>query len=540
MSIALSGLILLQAYWLRHDLRLKEQQLGQNVMLAMNAIVGKIEETENQRIIIRHFLSSGDSISTDGLNTDSLLQSMANLAALPPSMPITPALPASPEIDRVKERLETNIRKLRQPVKVQRDQLQIPGTVDSIFDIRIERDIEQKEVYAIQLASEEARFDSIAKETERRMASRIRKLSTLMQKFTFQISDRSDNIFNRLDTITLDSIVKSELSHHNVDLPYTYAISRPDQNRMIFVKAGGDTAAIKRSTYHLPLFPGDFIKRNEEFLLSFSGKMNFLLLSMWPLLLSSIVFTLAICIGFGYTMSIILKQKKLAEIKNDFINNMTHEFKTPIATIAIANESIRDPRVSNDVEKLGYYTSVIRDENQRMLRQVENVLQMAQIDKGELVLNKAEIDIVDVLQKAVQSAILTIRQREGQLNLNYTGQPIQVYADGNHLLNVFTNLIDNANKYSPESPQILLEAKVENGNAVISITDRGIGMSKEVQKRIFDTFYRATAGNIHDVKGFGLGLSYVKAILEAHHGSIVVLSEPGHGSTFTLTLPTIS
>jgi two-component system phosphate regulon sensor histidine kinase PhoR len=175
-----------------------------------------------------------------------------------------------------------------------------------------------------------------------------------------------------------------------------------------------------------------------------------------------------------------------------------------------------------------------------MLRQVENVLQMAQIDKGELVLNKAEIDIVDVLQKAMQSAILTIRQREGELNLNYSEQPILVYADGNHLLNVFTNLIDNANKYSPEAPRILLEAKVENGKAVISITDHGIGMSKEVQKRIFDTFYRATAGNIHDVKGFGLGLSYVKAILEAHDGSIAVLSEPGEGSTFTLTLPTLS
>jgi two-component system phosphate regulon sensor histidine kinase PhoR len=540
MSIALSGLILLQAYWLRHDLRMKEQQFGQNVMLAMNAIVGKIEETENQRIIVRHFLSSGDSISTERLNTDSLVQAMANMAAISPSMPASSPLPAPPEVDRVKERLETNIRKLREPVNMQRDMVTVPGTMDSTFDIRIERDIEQKEVYAIQLASEEARFDSIAKETERRMVSRIRKLSTLMQKFTFQISDRSDNIFNRLDTLTLDSIVNAELNHHNVDLPYTYAISRPDQNRMVFVKMGGDTTLIKKSSYHLPLFPGDFVKRNEEFLLSFSGKMNFLLLSMWPLLLSSIVFTLAICIGFGYTISVILKQKKLADIKNDFINNMTHEFKTPIATIAIANESIRDPRVSSISEKLEYYTSVIRDENQRMLRQVENVLQMAQIDKGELVLKKEVIDVVDVLQKAVQSAILTIRQREGHLKLGFSQQPMQVYADGNHLLNVFTNLIDNANKYSPESPQILLDAKIENGFAVITISDQGIGMSKEVQKRIFDTFYRATAGNIHDVKGFGLGLSYVKAILEAHDGTISVLSEPGQGSTFTLTLPLIS
>jgi two-component system phosphate regulon sensor histidine kinase PhoR len=537
MSIALTGLILLQLYWLRHDLRMREQQFGQNVMMALNSIVTKLEEKENQKIVVRHFMTSGDSTFTAGMNTDSLLQQLA-IGAFPAEVSTQNVtnIP-SPEIGEVKDRLQSQIEMLRQPVNLKRDQVVIPITRDTSYDIRIERDVEQKEVFAIQLASEEARFDSIARETEQRVASRIRRLNTMMQKFTFQITDRSNNIFNRVDTLILDSLVKSELQHHTIDLPYAYAIAKPDSASFIYVNRAKDSTALQSSNYRIPLFPGDFFKRNEELALSFNGKLNYLLLSMWPMLLASLVFTLAICIGFGYSMSIILRQKKLAEIKNDFINNMTHEFKTPIATIAIANESIRDPRVNGSPEKLEYYTSVIRDENQRMLGQVEHVLQMAQIDKGELALKKAQLDVSDVLQKAVQSAALSIRQREGEISLNTPDEPVITNADGNHLLNVFTNLIDNANKYSEEVPQINLSLKKIDNHILVTVSDKGIGMSKEVQKRIFETFYRASTGNIHNVKGFGLGLSYVKAIVEAHHGTIEVSSEPGRGSTFTINLP---
>lgn len=537
MSIALTGLIVLQAYWLRHDLRLKEQQFGRTVMMAMNSIVTKLEDTENRKIVVSHFLTGGDSLSHSNLDADSLIQVMAAMAAAPVAPPAQPAPPQPMEMSKVQEQLEYNIHQLKKDQKHKRDVVEVPGRQNSPVDIRIERDIEQKEVYAIQMAHEEARFDSMARETERRVESRMKKLNTMMQKFTFQIADRSENIFSRVDTNTLDSIVKTELAYHNIDLPYSYGIGKQDYGKLLYSHNTKDSTALLNSSYRLPLFPGDFFQRNEAFLLTFNGKLNYLLRRMWPLLLSSIVFTLIICVGFGYTLNVIRRQKKLADIKSDFINNMTHEFKTPIATIAIANESIRDPRVNGSQEKLDYYTSVIRDENQRMLKQVENVLQMAQIDKGELKLKKEIVDMADVLKKAVHSSILTIEQRSGQLELEITDQPLNCLADGNHFLNVFTNLIDNANKYSPEEPRIKLKAMRENGNAVITISDKGIGMSREVQKRIFNTFYRATAGNIHDVKGFGLGLSYVKAIVEAHEGTISVNSEPNLGSTFTLVIP---
>jgi two-component system phosphate regulon sensor histidine kinase PhoR len=258
---------------------------------------------------------------------------------------------------------------------------------------------------------------------------------------------------------------------------------------------------------------------------------------MWPLILSSVVFTLIMILGFIYVMRVVLRQKKLALVKSDFINNMTHEFKTPIATIQIANESIKNPKVYSNAERMDYYTNVIRDENQRMLKQVEAVLQMAQIDKGELKLSKSEIDLKDVVEHAIASAKLTVEQRDGKLIYDSTDDMIPFIGDGNHLLNVFTNLIDNANKYSPESPKITITINRSNDQVAISVSDKGIGMSKETQRKIFDTFYRATTGNIHDVKGFGLGLSYVKAIVEGHGGTVDVMSVPGEGSTFTVNLP---
>ena len=534
MSLALVGLILLQAYWLRHDLQLREQQFGENVMMAMNSIVEKIEEKENQRIIIKHFINSEDTLFAASIDTDSLMQLIAG-APPPPPEPL-PALPPASEFDRIQKAVTENIARIRKPRKQRRDEAGIPYSVDSGVDIRIERDIQQKEVFDVQMAAEAALYDSLARETEKKVASRMRRLNTMMQKFTLQISDRSNNIFNRVDTVMLDSIVKNELQNRNIQLPYSYGIAKANTPALLYVE-GTDTSSIKNSGYRISLFPGDIFRRNEQFLLGFSGKLNYLLMAMWPMLLSSLVFTLAICIGFAYTMSVILRQKKLADIKSDFINNMTHEFKTPIATIAIANESIRDPRVNANPEKLEYYTSVIRDENHRMLRQVENVLQMAQIDKGELILKKTETDIADVLVRAVQSSELTIRQREGSLELELIDQPLMAFADGNHLLNVIINLIDNANKYSQGSPEIRISAKKQGENVLIKVSDKGIGMSREVQKRIFDTFYRATAGNIHDVKGFGLGLSYVKAIVNAHNGNVSVESEPAKGSTFVITLP---
>jgi two-component system phosphate regulon sensor histidine kinase PhoR len=292
-----------------------------------------------------------------------------------------------------------------------------------------------------------------------------------------------------------------------------------------------------KSNYSVLLFPNDILKKNEQLTISFPRKYEFLFYSLWPLLISAVVFSIVMVIGFIYVMRTVLTQKKLAEIKSDFINNMTHEFKTPIATISIANESLKNPKVYSSPEKLDYYTSVIRDENKRMLRQVEGMLQMAQLEKGELKLKHELLKMEEVVEEAINSSLLSVENKNGKIALDVTEEIAPITGDRNHLINVISNLIDNSIKYSNEAPQIVVSIKNNLDNIAIAVKDNGIGMTKEVQKRIFDTFYRATTGNLHDVKGFGLGLSYVRAIIEQHQGTISVESEINKGSTFTIQLP---
>jgi two-component system phosphate regulon sensor histidine kinase PhoR len=381
--------------------------------------------------------------------------------------------------------------------------------------------------------------DTLGMNEQRKVDSKLKKLNSIMQKLTFQIVDPNTRIFDRISQPALDSLIRNHLALRQVNLPYEYGIYDQRKNNWYFITPLADTAQLLASTYQYALFPNDVFKSNEVLVLRFRDRVNYLIASIWPMLLSSLVFTAIIIFGFGYTIRTINRQKKLAMIKNDFINNMTHEFKTPIATIALANQSLRDPRVYQDASKLDFYTGVIKDENQRMLRQVENVLQMAQLDKGELRLKEESIDLFEILDAAIASMKLTVEERGGSIQFNHEGDEALVSGDANHLMNVFINVLDNANKYSPDSPIIKVNVRKEGDFWRIDILDQGIGMSRDVQKRIFETFYRAGTGNRHDVKGFGLGLSYVKAILEKHSGNISVESEPGKGSIFTITIPVL-
>jgi two-component system phosphate regulon sensor histidine kinase PhoR len=531
MSLALPGLVLLQAYWIQHDLKLKEQQFNQSVVAAMTDMVEKVERLENKDIIVRRFMNKGDSTWTNSISYDTTYNSVGELLSSQRSSP-----PGS-VVNEIAIALKDQIKNLnKKEFKLDAGELG-RYSIDTTIDIRIEKDVQEKEVFAIQLANEEALFDSLAKATEQRVQTRLRKLNTMMQQYTLQIGNHSRKIFERLDSLKLDSIVKYTLSIHGINQPVILGISNFDNSKVIYANPRPQSGELKKSNFRIPLFPNDFFKRTEQLVLSFPKKTNYLFYSIWPLLLTSFILTLTLIVGFIYTLSTILRQKKLAEIKNDFINNMTHEFKTPIATIAIANQSIQDPRIYSNVDKLTYYTGIIRDENQRMLNQVETVLQMAQLDKGELNLKLEMIRIDDLLLQAASSVQLQVEQKNGRLNTNLNCDDVYLYCDGNHLLSVFTNLLDNANKYSSKDPSISIESVFNSQFVIVKISDKGIGMSKDDQKRIFDIFFRVSTGDLHDVKGFGLGLSYVKAIVERHNGTVEVKSELGKGSTFTVTLP---
>jgi two-component system phosphate regulon sensor histidine kinase PhoR len=260
------------------------------------------------------------------------------------------------------------------------------------------------------------------------------------------------------------------------------------------------------------------------------GEMRFMIIS-------AIFFTLVIIAAFYVTISTLLRQKKLSEIKNDFINNMTHEFKTPLATISLAVDALRNEKVIQDREKSGYFTGIIKEENRRMNKQVETILQASLLDRQDQQLNLRPLHAHQVIQEAMENFQLQLEGKNGSAELQLNAKNDLIEADEVHFMNLITNLIDNAVKYSKENPLIKITTHGTTKSLVIRIEDNGIGMSKETQRRIFEKFYRAHTGNLHNVKGFGLGLSYVKTIVEAQRGKIKVDSTIGKGTTFTLEFP---
>jgi two-component system phosphate regulon sensor histidine kinase PhoR len=235
----------------------------------------------------------------------------------------------------------------------------------------------------------------------------------------------------------------------------------------------------------------------------------------------------------------LIKQKKISEIKTDFINNMTHEFKTPIATINLALDSIKNPKIISDKDKVLRYISMIRDENKRMHTQVENVLRISKLEKNQLEISKETIDIHDVIEDAMNHVSLLIKNRDGVVKKHFEAITSEISGNEFHLTNVFVNILENAIKYTKGAPVIEVYTQSTNKFFTVKVKDEGIGMSKNVQKHVFDKFYREQKGNIHDVKGHGLGLAYVKEIVEKHHGTVFVESEKGKGSIFTVKLPLI-
>ncbi|MFN6116653.1 MAG: sensor histidine kinase [Flavobacteriales bacterium] len=256
----------------------------------------------------------------------------------------------------------------------------------------------------------------------------------------------------------------------------------------------------------------------------------------WTWIFPTIV-TLIVFSFFAYSVWVILKQKKLSEMKNDFIGNMTHELKTPISTIALSSEVIADPQIINEPERLQAYARIIRSENERLRNQVERVLQLATLDKDELQLKLEAVDMNQVAREVAEHFTLPLAERRVEMDLQVMAARSTVTGDRMHLANVVTNLLDNALKYGPDDSVIRMRTLQRGGEFLLIVEDQGIGIRKEDIKHIFERFYRVHTGNVHNVKGFGLGLHYVQQIAHAHNGGISVQSEPGKGSTFTLSLP---
>ncbi len=345
----------------------------------------------------------------------------------------------------------------------------------------------------------------------------------------------------RISIKSLDTLLRQELIEKGITTPYAYGVYSTKDDAFVMTnpvakKHQDRYNQTENYRYAISLFPSS----NEQvarLYVDFPAKSQFLWSGLWLHFISTFIFTGIVIFCFYYTIKVIVEQKKLSEMKNDFLNNMTHEFKTPIATISIASNTIKQWINKGRPEKAMRFVNIIEEENKRMNSQVGKVLQMARIDKREFKLNLEEVYADDVILNAAEKIALQVEQKGGKVVLDLQATNSVIQADETHFTNIIYNLLDNANKYSPETPIITIHTSNSGNGLQIEIEDNGLGISKEARKYIFDKFYRVPTGNLHDIKGFGLGLSYVQAIVTAHGGTVDVKSELGKGSRFIVSMP---
>lgn len=328
----------------------------------------------------------------------------------------------------------------------------------------------------------------------------------------------------------VDSLIQAQFEYYHVDLAYEF--------QFINKQSPDFTADCSKDTNLQRLCLDGFMpEHHSELRISFADTKPYVYAKMGSMMLASAFLVGLVALCFYITIATIWRQKRLSEMTSDFINNMTHELKTPISTVALASNMLRRQKLAQRPEKVQHYAGIIHDENEKLQQQVEQVLRIARIERGEFKLNKTEADVHELIQSAIKSIDLQVREKNGQIQCYLNALKGRVIADTTHLTNVFANLLDNANKYSTSPPKITVMTQDREDGILISIADEGIGMSKDKQRYIFDKFYRVSTGNLHDVKGFGLGLSYVKTMVEAHKGYVSLQSELGKGSRFDIFLP---
>jgi two-component system, OmpR family, phosphate regulon sensor histidine kinase PhoR len=351
-------------------------------------------------------------------------------------------------------------------------------------------------------------------------------------------SDVLGTFGERIDPVMLDTLLKRELGSCGVVAAYAFALYNGQREQVLASSTWEATrSAPFPAEYRTRVLQSDLFGTQYDLRVRIPGQESLVLRSMWPTLALSIFFLLVIAGAFAYSMRTIVRQRRLGRIKNDLVNNLTHELKTPISTIALACEALNDPGLQSSEERTKAYVGVIRDENKRLGVLVEGVLQSAVLDSGTMRLRPVDLDLHAILADVARNTeILAIRQN-GRVTTSLDATLSHVKGDRLHLTNVFYNLVDNAVKYTRNEPRVELRTRSGPTSITVEVADNGIGIPRAEQRRIFDRLYRVPTGNVHNVKGFGLGLSYVKAVVERHGGQVNVRSDLGEGSTFSITLP---
>lgn len=353
-----------------------------------------------------------------------------------------------------------------------------------------------------------------------------------MRAFTKKIP-----VYKRVTNDEISKLLSIKLKENNINIDFEFGIYSRGLATKVYSSGFEKT---ETSTYSIPIFYDENNKSNYKLLVNFPGDNKFLFSTILGMVLLSIILTSIIIAAYSSAVFQLIKQRQISQIKTDFINNMTHEFKTPIATINLALDAIKNPKIIDDKDKVLRYLKMIREENKRMHAQVENVLRISKLEKNELNISKDRVDLNDLVEDAVTHVELIVEDRQGYIKTHLEAQQTSVLANDTHFTNVLVNILDNAIKYSPEAPKIDVFTENVGTNILLKIKDQGSGMSKTAAKRVFEKFYREHTGDIHNVKGHGLGLAYVKRMVDDHQGFVSVESEKGKGSTFIIRLPLIS
>jgi len=591
MSFALLGLVAFQAYWLGFMMETKKEQFSSDVRGSLEQVVRKLEK---QELIIlaqkqRDLQGQQDKLASIALELKSKSKPKAFqkenkdlIAAEPLSDNFAPDNFLNRELQRQFQlEIPNDIVYVRKSFVLPNGQIaeiteeyQVNGGQNEL-DRRLREEQQLNEIFGgprpkslkefnrpnknrilnrlnrrrleNKIATEKT-FSDLKKQNKlasKKVEDEKRALQKILQKTEMAKEVFADFLFKerpieqRVAPKYIDSLLARELKDKNINLKYVFGIgSNQKKNKYVYASSPIlKNPEIQSATFFTPLFPNDLKNSNQLLQVYFPGQQEFIWQTMGFSFLGSALLLMIMIGCFYIAVNTILKQKKIAEVKNDFINNMTHEFKTPISTISLATQLIQEESAIAKNETILRYLGIIKEENIRLGNQVERVLQTAQMEKEEIILKKKEVDIHSLIQHVADNINPIIHINQGTLLLNLDASPSLLLLDEVHISNVIHNLLDNAIKYSPNQLHVEIQTESQEGQFVIKIKDQGIGMEKSVFESVFEPFYRVPTGNIHNVKGFGLGLSYVKKIVDAHGGKVKVESTLGAGSTFIISLP---
>jgi len=485
MSIALLGLIMLQFFWMRNAYQVSERHFDQFARRALTDAVFNMQRNETMSYIFDEM---------NGASWDSTQYLRAKLAA-----------------DSL--------------TKFQRDTL--------LYSSDAAYELQTNIFFGSRIGHPFGQHPSKNVSMLKRILNRREFIDRVVSKmFNF-----SSSIEKRVTPDLVDRFLQMALAEHGLEVECEFAVT--NWNEKVIFKSKNFRKEDHQKYYQIELFPDDFFDEPSYLTVYFPNMRGMIISSMGFIVVSSSVLTLFLLVTFAFTLYVIIRQKRLSEMKSDFVNNMTHELKTPISTISLASQMLNDKSISPEQKNYSRISGIISDESARLGYQVERVLQMAKFDQGDMKLTFEILSVHEIIESVIANFTLQVDSRKGMLIPSLHADNDQIEGDPVHITNILSNLLDNAVKYTTVAPEIYIETRNVQSDMLIIVRDNGIGISRANQRRIFDKFFRVSTGNIHNVKGFGLGLSYVKKVVEEHKGHITLESELGEGTSFFIKLPLI-